>query len=46
MKKGAKNSKLVTKEKPKVPEKEKKKRISMKDHIKAAKREPNPPMVF
>lgn len=39
-----KNNKHVkgSKEKPK----EKKKRTTMREHIKAAKREPNPPMVF
>lgn len=47
MKKG-KNAKLPVKEKPKVEkvEKEKKKRTSMKEHIKAARNKPNPPMVF
>jgi hypothetical protein len=42
MKKG-KNSKVTSKEKPKN---EKKKRITMKEHIKAAKTKVNPPMVF
>jgi len=44
MKKNSKGTKPVTKENTKAQEK--KKRTSMRDHIKNSKREPNPPMVF